>query len=143
MVVKREIIQFDSTHSTLTIETPAPGIVLLKITGYDIGEFGNSPMKEIEKVLTESRMTDLFIDARETKGASIEVSAEWARWLAKFQSRLGHIHMLTGSRYIQMTAKFVRNFASLHDQMRIFTDAEAFDQMLEIGISEVRNPSAK
>lgn len=135
---KREIIQFDSTHSVLTVENPASGVILLKITGYDIGEFGPEPMRELERLLSDSTPTDLFIDARETKGASIEVSSEWAQWLGKYQSKLRYINMLTGSRYIQMTARFVRNFAGLHDQMRIFTEREAFDQLLELTVGEAR-----
>ena len=135
---KREIIQFDSTHSTLTIEHPVAGVILMKITGYDVGEFGRAPMDELEQLLSEKLPTDLFIDARKTRGASIEVSGEWAHWLGQVQARLRHIHMLTGSKYIQMTAKFVRDFAGLHDQMRIFTDREAFDQMLELSIGEAQ-----
>ena len=135
---KREIIQFDSTHGTLTIENPVAGVILMKITGYDIGEFGRAPMEELEQMISGESATDLFIDARETRGASVEVSAEWAHWLGQFQARLRHINMLTGSRYIQITAKFVRNFAGLHDQMRIFTDREAFDQMLELSIGQAR-----
>jgi phage regulator Rha-like protein len=38
--------------------------------------------------------------------------------------------MLTGSRFIQMTAEFVRRFAALEGIMRICTEPSAFDTAL-------------
>jgi len=38
--------------------------------------------------------------------------------------------MLTGSRYTQITADFVRRFGGLVDRMKIFTDQRAFDENL-------------
>jgi hypothetical protein len=44
--------------------------------------------------------------------------------------RFKQISMLSGSRYIEITAQFVRRFTGLADRMRIYTDAAAFDQGL-------------
>jgi hypothetical protein len=38
--------------------------------------------------------------------------------------------MLTGSRFVQLTADFVRRFAELGDAMLIYTDGVAFDEAL-------------
>jgi hypothetical protein len=38
--------------------------------------------------------------------------------------------MLTGSPFIQLTAKFVQRFSDLGDIMRIYADAAAFDAAL-------------
>jgi hypothetical protein len=38
--------------------------------------------------------------------------------------------MLTGSPFVHITAKLVRNFAELGDLMRIYTDADAFERAL-------------
>ena len=39
--------------------------------------------------------------------------------------------MLTGSRFVQMTADFVRRFADLGDAMLIYTEPSVFDETLE------------
>jgi hypothetical protein len=38
--------------------------------------------------------------------------------------------MLVGSRFIEVTADFVRRFAALEGVMRIYTDPAAFDEEL-------------
>jgi len=43
--------------------------------------------------------------------------------------------MLTGSRFIRLTADFVRRFAELGDAMRIYTDPAAFDGALSNAIA--------
>jgi hypothetical protein len=95
-----------------------------------VGEFGDFPMQELDKDLAKDHLLELFIDARAVKGASVEVSSEWAQWLGKHRSHFSHISMLTGSRFIQLTANFVRRFAELGEVMRIYTDPVAFDAAL-------------
>jgi hypothetical protein len=83
------------------------------LSGSDIGEFGHLPMYELKKDLEQSKTIELFIDARAVRGASIEVSAEWALWMRAHRAAFQRINMLTGSRYIQITATFVRRFGAL------------------------------
>jgi hypothetical protein len=47
------------------------------------------------------------------------VSGEWAGWLGANRAMLESVTMLTGSRFIQITAEFVRRFSSLEGSMRI------------------------
>ena len=119
-------------HSTLTIRAPKAGVVVVTITGRDTGEHGDTPFLDLAKDL-ERGPFHLFIDARDTKGATLEVSNVWATWLKSNRDRLHRIHMLTGSKFIQVTADFVRRFADLGDAMLIYTDAAAFDEALAAG----------
>jgi hypothetical protein len=80
--------------------------------------------------IASSDPIDFFIDARDVRGASIEVSGEWAGWLNAHKELLKSITMLTGSRFIQVTAEFVRRFASLEGIMRICTEPAVFDRVL-------------
>ncbi len=128
-------VEYDGVHCRLTIERPKTGIVVLRLAGFDAGEFGDVPMQELAKDLDRNALVELFIDARAVKGASIEVSAEWAQWLGKQRSRFRHISMLTGSRFIQLTTNFVRRFAHLGEVMRIYTDPAAFDSALAESIN--------
>ena len=120
---------FQGIHSTMTIARPVAHVVVLTIEGRDVGEHGDGPMRALDEELRRGPYA-LFIDARETRGASIDVSNVWAQWLRKHRDDLLRIHMLTGSRFVQLTADFVRRFAELGDSMCVYTDRAAFDEVL-------------
>ncbi|MBS2023184.1 MAG: hypothetical protein JST92_12285 [Deltaproteobacteria bacterium] len=122
-------LELSGISTSMTIDRRAPSVVVVRITGSDVGELGDAPFRELERQLAQGPFS-LFIDARKTKGASIDVSNLWARWLRTHRDDLVRIHMLTGSRYVQMTADFVRRFAELGDAMLIYTDPGAFDEAL-------------
>jgi hypothetical protein len=125
------IAKFESVHSTITITRPVPHVVLLTITGRDGGEHGNAPLRALDEQLRAGPYA-LFVDARDTKGASVDVSNIWAQWLRTHRDDLHGIHMLTGSKFVQLTADFVRRFAELGDSMRVYTDGVAFDDELRL-----------
>jgi hypothetical protein len=124
---------YEGRHSTISIDRPVPHVVILTITGRDAGEHGAGPMKALEDELRTAPYA-LFIDARKTLGASIDVSNIWAQWLRAHRDQLERIHMLTGSKFVQLTADFVRRFAELGDAMLIYTDGAAFDEALRVAI---------
>ena len=130
----RSTATFESSYCELAIDSPARGIVRIKIAGRDIGEFGDGPMAQLEKFLSDDQSIELYIDARHTQSASIEVSNDWARWLGANRSRFKRVSMLTGSRFIEITAGFVRSFSDLQDVMRIYTDEQAFEEALASSI---------
>jgi hypothetical protein len=130
MMIAVPSVSHEGIHVGLTIIRPEPGVAVIVIRGTDVGEFGDYAMRELGKDLEKFGSLALFIDARAVKSASIEVSSEWALWMSRHREQLTRIAMLTGSRYIQITASFVRRFAGLVDRMQLFTDAAAFDQEL-------------
>ena len=123
-------VRFEGAFCTLTV-TPRPGALLVTIEGHDSGEFGQAPMATLERLLTDRRPLQLFIDARAAKGASIAVSNDWALWLGANRERFSRIHMLTGSKLVEITANFARNFSGLEQTMRIYTDPASFEGALE------------
>ena len=123
-------MRFDGIHCTLTVQKFPSEVVLLKISGTDIGEFGSAPMLELKQCLTGVDPIRLFIDARDVRGASIDVSGEWAGWLLAHKAHLRDISMLTGSRFVEVTADFVWRFADLQGIMKIYTEPAAFDAAL-------------
>lgn len=120
-------IRYDGLHCNLVIQQFPSRVVVLRISGCDIGEFGEAPMKTLNDSLSSSDPIDLFIDARDVSGASIDVSGQWARWLNSHKAGLRTVTMLTGSRFIEITAAFVRRFASLEGIMRICSEPAVFD----------------
>jgi len=128
--------QFDGVHCHLSIQHFPAGVVVVRISGTDIGEFGDLPMRELTDLLSRTGPVELFIDARDVRGASIHVSGEWAAWLRANKAQLREVSMLTGSRFIQITAGFVRRFADLEGIMRIYTEEAAFDTALALSLEK-------
>lgn len=122
--------RFEGRDCTLSIRRPAGAVVVVTLSGSDVGEFRDAPFRELEKDLAAHARVELFIDARRGKGASIHVSGEWAAWLGRHKARFRRVHMLTGSRFIQLSAEFVRRFADLGELMLLYTDPPAFEGAL-------------
>jgi hypothetical protein len=120
-------VRYDGVHCSFALGRPAANVVVLRISGTDVGELGDAPMRGLDDLLAGAPPVQFFIDARETRGASIAVSGEWAVWLSARKQRFSCISMLVGSRFVEMTADFVRRFAALEGLMRIYTDPAAFD----------------
>src|SRR5579872_2701087 len=120
-------ILLDGVHCDISVRSFDHQVVVLVISGTDVGEFGEVPMRKLEELMPEDNLVQLFVDARKVRGASIEVSAGWAKWMAANRTKLRRVNMLPGSRFIEITADFVRRFADLQGIMRIYTDAKAFD----------------
>jgi len=131
--------RFEGRHSTIVLSRPAGHVVLVAITGRDAGEHGDGPLRALDDHLATGPYS-LFIDARATLGASVDVSNVWAQWLRARRDRLHQIHMITGSPFIQLTADFVRRFAELGDSMRIYTDGPAFDSALAAATTGTPSP---
>ncbi len=128
--IQQRDVRFNGVHCQLAIQWLSRRVVMLKINGIDAGEFGGAPMLELNRHLDSASPIQLFIDARGVRSASIDVSGDWAIWLAARREQLREVHMLTGSRFIQITATFVRRFADLQSIMRVYTDAAAFEETL-------------
>jgi len=127
-------VQYDGIHCNLAVEQ-FPRAIVLRISGSDVGEFGDAPMQVLNGWLAALTSTvDFFIDARDVRTASIDVSGEWARWMGANKESLRTVTMLTGSRFIQVTAEFVRRYADLEGKMRICTEPELFDTTLAAAI---------
>jgi hypothetical protein len=129
--LERKQVRYDGVHCSLLLERLGPYVVLLKISGSDVGEFGESPMQVLSDWLAHTNHIRFFIDARAVRGASVDVSGEWAKWLAKTKEKFDSITMLTGTPFIHITAEFVRRFSELEGIMRICTDPEAFETVLQ------------
>lgn len=131
----QQIALFKTAHCQLSIARPAPGVVVLTLTGHDVGELGDGPFQELAHDFPQGvAKRELFIDARGGQGASVDVSGAWAQWLRAQKPQLAVVHFLTASRFIQLSADFVRKFAELGETMRIYTEEQAFDEELQIAI---------
>jgi hypothetical protein len=122
---------FAGLHCTISIDRPAERVTLLTITGKDGGELGDAPFRELDADLERGQL-ELFIDARATMGANLDVSGRWAAWLRAHRARFRRVNMLSGSRFVQLTAEFVKRFAELGELMIVFTDPAGFETALAL-----------
>lgn len=127
LVIANDGKHLEGIHCSMLIKVPAPAVVVISIEGTDVGELGDAPFDALAPLLNPDRRTELFIDARAARGPSIDVSSEWARWLIAHRGQLLHVSMLTGSRFVQLSASFVKSFADLGDTMRLYSDDRAFE----------------
>jgi hypothetical protein len=132
-------ITWEGVHSTLVLRRAAPGVVLITIRGTDVGEHGSGPFDELAEEILSSRLV-LFVDARQSRGVTTDVSSDWSKWLSRNRKALSEVHMLTGSPYVHVTATFVREFAELSDLMRIYTHPVAFDDALRVALEAATSP---
>lgn len=123
-------VVFTGTHCDLQITRPTDGVVLIVFTGHDIGEFGDAPFRELAYDLRTGRPIEVFVDARNVPGTSIDVSGSWAQWMIANRERLHRLSILCGSRFIELTANFVRQFTEFGPRMRIYTETSAFEEAL-------------
>lgn len=121
----------EGVHCTLRIERPAAGVLVVTLTGTDVGEFGQRPFEALAPSMTLDEPVELFIDARAGRAASLDVTGAWAAWLHAQRDHLRRIHMLTATRFIQLSADLVRRTAGLEDRMRLYTDSVAFGDALQ------------
>jgi hypothetical protein len=122
--------QLVSESCSILVERRTPTVLLLRIAGHDVGEFGALPMRCIEAFMPPELPVELFVDARDTRGATIDVSNDWASWLGQHRSRFSGIRMLTANRFVTFTAEFVRRFSELESVMQLYSDASEFDDIL-------------
>jgi hypothetical protein len=127
-----EPIAYDGVHCRLTIQRLTGNVVVVRIAGTDIGEFGDGPFRALDQIVAElaERSLSLFIDARDVRGASLDVSGAWAKWLRAQSGYLRRVCMLAESRFIAVTADFVRRFARLEKKMTVLSREEEFDLAL-------------
>lgn len=127
--------ELEGLHCSFAIRRFPSEVIVLTITGTDIGEFGDRPMLELAEFVQDTKPVQLYIDARDVRGASMNVSSAWAEWLGAHRIQFAGISMLTGTRYVEITADFVRRFAALVSKMRIYTEPEIFETMLACSLA--------
>ena len=91
----------------MRLTRPIEGVVVVAISGTDVGESGSTPLAVLGRVLQRGPV-ELFIDARDARGVSLDVSRAWAAWLRDHRDSLSRVVMLARSRFVELTATFVR-----------------------------------
>lgn len=111
----------------IVIARLAPGVVRVEIRGDDRDQLGAQPFAELDAELARHVPLTLFFDLEHTSGATTPVREAWTAWIARNQSRLRAVHVLTSTRFVTTTIDVARHFSRTGDLIRLGSDRAAFD----------------
>jgi hypothetical protein len=124
--------QLSAGACTFTFERPAPGVMVVTIQGFDKGELGDAPLKEIATGFGLGGPLELFIDAGQASGAAKEVSDAWTRFFAERRKDLKSVHVLVGSKVVQLTVAIAQHLSRTGNLVQLYSDPEIFADRLRL-----------
>lgn len=131
-------VRMTSGESALLFTRPASGVLVVTITGYDKGQFGTAPFDEIDSLLRVAAPVHLFVDARNSVGATVRVSEDWTRFISRHGAELAHVHVLVGSKMVELTVAIARHLSRTDRLIQIYSDPEVFETQLEAACTRRR-----
>ncbi|HUQ73732.1 MAG TPA: hypothetical protein VM183_03325 [Burkholderiales bacterium] len=124
--------QLTAGGCTFTFERPAVGVMVVTIQGFDKGELGDGPLKTISSSFGLGGPLELFIDASGASGAAKEVSDAWTRFFAERQKDLKRVHVLVGSKVVQLTIAIAQHLSRTGNLVQLYSDPEIFADRLRL-----------
>ena len=112
---------------------PAPGVILLTISGNDRGQFGTATVDEVAAEFGRSpQPLKLFVDTREATGPTREVMETWTTWFAANHSRLNRVVILVPpeSQLLHLTVSIAQHLSRTHGLIRICATLDDFQTAL-------------
>jgi len=134
--INREVLPDGSVRITagdsgFLFVRPTPAVLVVTITGYDKGQFATAPLDEIGAVLRVAARVNLFVDARNAVGATVRVSEDWTGFLSRHRAELEHVHVLVGSKMVELTVAIARHLSRTDRLIQIYSDPAIFEAQLE------------
>ena len=123
-------VRMTSGESAFEFVRPRAGMLVVKITGYDKGQFGTAPLEEIDSFLRLLGPLQLFVDARNAQGATVRVSEDWTGFFARRKHDLSHVHVLVGSKMVELTVAIARHLSRTGNLIQIYSDPGIFEAQL-------------
>ncbi len=124
-------IRLTADGAAFELVRPKTGVLVVTIKGYDKGQFGTAPLDEIGSILRVAAPLELFIDARNAVGATVRVSQDWTSFLSRHQRDFRHVHVLAGSKAVELTVAIAQHLSRTGNLMQIYSDAAIFEAQLE------------
>jgi hypothetical protein len=115
---------------TFRYRRPRPGALVVAIAGHDKGQFGTATLDEISLALKRDRPLELFIDARKGVAAALSVSEDWTRYFANNRADFIRVHVLAGSKVVQLTVAIAQHLSRTGNLIQIYSDPEIFEARL-------------
>ena len=119
-----------SGESAFEFARPKARVLIVTIRGYDKGQFGSAPLDEIASVLRVASPLQLFVDARHAVGATVRVSRDWTSFLSRHRQDLAHVHVLAGSKMVELTVAIARHLSRTGSLIQIYSDPDIFEAQI-------------
>jgi hypothetical protein len=117
-------------ESAFAFARPKVDVLVVSITGYDKGQFGTAPLDEIASILRVAAPLQLFVDARNAVGATVRVSQDWTSFLSLHRQELGRVHVLAGSKMVELTVAIARHLSRTGSLIQIYSDPDIFEAQI-------------
>jgi hypothetical protein len=131
-VIAHTTTQQSAGGCTFTFERPAPGVMVVTIQGFDRGELGDGPLREVASGFGLGAPLELFIDASQASGAVPEVSDAWTRFFAERRADLKSVHVLVGSKVVQLTVAIAQHLSRTGNLVQLYSDPAIFGDRLRL-----------
>src|SRR5690348_8512001 len=99
------VVTLAANGCTFTYHRPRPGIVFIRISGPDKGQFGRAPLDEMADDLARYAPIEVFVSVDERVAAAVPVQEAWTEWFSEHRSELKSVSILARSKYMHFTAE--------------------------------------
>jgi hypothetical protein len=123
-------VRLKTGRCEIAIQRVRPRVVKLRIDGYDTGDFGNAPFDEMRSELQNFKEVELFVDLSSAFGARTPVREQWTEWFRANQDVLRRVHILVGSRFIEMAVALAKLFSRTGEMIQIYSSPQVFEEAL-------------
>ncbi|WNG16372.1 hypothetical protein [Cystobacter fuscus] len=124
-------VRLSSERSSYTYRRLRPGVVFIRITGDDKGEFGDAPRDELREDISRYAPIELFFEMDETTGPSMPVQEAWREWFSIYRAALKSVNVLTRSKYMHVSVEVAKLFSRTGELIRVYLDPEPFQEALQ------------
>jgi hypothetical protein len=119
-------VQMSAGKGEFVFERLRPGVLLVTVSGMDMGQFGTATLDEIRLEMLRQRPVELFVDAEAAQVISVEVSREWTQFFSLNREQLRRVSVLVGSKAIELTVAIAQHLSQTGNLIQIYTDRELF-----------------
>lgn len=132
--IKRDVLvggdlRLSTAGCTFLFKRPRPAVLLVTISGEDQGQFGTMALDEIVTAIRREHPLELFVDAQDATG-SVSVSEEWTRFFSSYRAELSRVHVLVGSKFMQLTVAIAQHLSRTGNLIQIYSDPQTFQSLL-------------
>ncbi len=124
------VVQLVSERCTFTFHRLRPGVVLVRITGVDHGEFGTRPVDELREDLSRYAPVEIFFDLVDAAVGTANVSDMWTEWIREQRGNLKSVSILVRSKFVHLTVEVAKLFSRTGELIRIYLDEQRFEEAI-------------
>lgn len=128
-------VRLSAPEAEFLFSRPSARVLLVRISGHDVGQFGSVALDEIAAAISRSRPIEVFVDARDATGVSPRVREEWTQFISANRTNLTAVHVLTSSRIVHLAIAVAQLFSRTGNLIRLYSTPAVFQAELQRAIA--------